>query len=209
MKTTVSTIILVIAMFTCNTVIAAPNSKGFYIGFGKGSAKYTHGNENNQRKFDAKKDFSAFKTQLGYRHSNIGGIEVSIIKHGEFQSRPNQGIGSTSTFTKIEAKSTSVSANLGYTFPNGIRPFTMIGASVSVVGRSSYINAEKTKTDTDTRPGIHFGLGLEFAPEALRYISFRLTYETDYFLNKVVEIDSEDIYSIRLSATSLGINAEF
>ncbi|QFI40222.1 porin family protein [Moritella marina ATCC 15381] len=69
----------------------------------------------------------------------------------------------------------SLSANLGYTFRNGLRPFGVIGVSSIELGQPYLTNLE------DDSVGFRYGFGLEYAPEGLYGLSARVGYEIDIF----------------------------
>jgi len=68
----------------------------------------------------------------------------------------------------------SLAANLGYNFPNGLRPF-------GTIGLSSLKLDQTTRDIDDSRTAFHFGTGLEYTPAALMGVSFRVGYEGDAF----------------------------
>ena len=65
-----------------------------------------------------------------------------------------------------------MSANLGYTFDNTIRPFVLAGLS------SVDLNANKsTGYADDSGTGFHFGVGVEYTP--VEHLTLRLISQAD------------------------------
>ncbi|GAD80410.1 outer membrane beta-barrel protein [Vibrio ezurae] len=93
---------------------------------------------------------------LGYQINRIVGVETTYMKYGDINTKESGQ--STRAFSP---ESLSVSANLGYTFDNGLRPFAKIGLSYIDFGEQDSVNS--TFKDLDGHGGIHIGTGVEYA----------------------------------------------
>jgi len=139
--------------------------KGFYLGAGVGNTTF------DSLDFDApnfKEDGGSYKFIAGYQFSRVFSLEGQYTQYGDIKNDNNGYSWSPSAI--------SIAANLGYTFRNGLRPFSVIGLSSIDLGESvSHPNDE-------VGVGVRYGFGLEYAPAAFRGLSARLGYEVDLFV---------------------------
>nr|WP_075519262.1 porin family protein [Moritella viscosa]SHO13509.1 Outer membrane protein [Moritella viscosa] len=167
------------AIALTTSVQANQDVSGFYLGGGAGSTTV-----NLDDAFDEDTDGKTLKFITGYQFNRIVAIEAQYTKYGEIT--PDKNITRDRKLYTWDATTFSVSANLGYTFQNGLRPFGIIGLSSLDLGQSS----KALKDDNAT--AVHLGAGLEYTPAALSGVSFRVGYEAELF---AIEEDasSEDI----------------
>ncbi|MCK5818592.1 MAG: porin family protein [Psychromonas sp.] len=76
---------------------------------------------------------------------------------------------------KATPKIYAVQANVGYTFHNGWRPFAITGIS------SVHLNTDYNiyNNDSDSKLALRIGLGVEYAPIALKGLAFRASWIND------------------------------
>ncbi|QUM80833.1 porin family protein [Moritella sp. 5] len=149
------------------SVQANQDVSGFYIGGGFGSTLADL--DETGVVYDEDTDGTTLKFIGGYQFNRIVAIEAQYTQYGEVTP-----IKQVKSYT-WDPTSFSVSANLGYTFQNGLRPF-------GIIGLSSLDLDESFKTFKDDRAtALHIGLGLEYTPAALSGVSFRAGYEADSF----------------------------
>jgi len=153
------------------SVQANQDVSGFYIGGGAGSTNVNL--DETGAIYDEDTDGTTLKFIGGYQFNRIVAIEAQYTQYGEVT--PDKGYKVNGKLYTWDATSFSVSANLGYTFQNGLRPFGIIGLSSLDLGESS-----KTFKD-DRATALHLGLGLEYTPAALSGVSVRVGYEADSF----------------------------
>jgi len=149
--------------------------KGFYLGVGVGSTTF------DSLDIDypfITEDGNTLKFMMGYQFNRVFALEGQHTTYGDIKE-------SVSDYS-WSPTAVSLSANLGYTFRNGLRPFGIVGLSNIDLGESS------VDPDDDVSFGVRYGLGLEYAPVALRGFIGRIGYETDLFvINDVYYSDSE------------------
>jgi len=153
------------------SVQANQDVSGFYIGGGVGST--TVDLDRTGAIYDEDTDGTTLKFIGGYQFNRIVAIEAQYTKYGEIT--PNKTLKLDGKLYTWDATTFSVSANLGYTFQNGLRPFGIIGLSSLDLGQSTKVLKD------DDATAIHLGLGLEYTPAALSGVSFRVGYEADAF----------------------------
>lgn len=178
------------------TVVAetAPqDSSGFYIGAGFGSVGFDDDEFSDDLGFavgrpgaiDNSSDDTSLKIIAGYQFNNIVAIEASYTDYGDTDFDVFDR-----TFMTLEIQSFSVSANLGYSFDNGLRPFAIIGLS------SVKVNFDSTNNlinDSDTGAGVHYGVGVDYSPSFMRGLALRLAYEGDLYVDESFD-DSSNPY---------------
>jgi len=140
-------------------------AEGWYLGGGVGSTGFDiDGYETN-----VKPDGTALKMYGGYQFNRIVSAEMAYNYYGDLNYK--QGGQTAASPTSI-----SLSANLGYTFDSGWRPFAIIGlSSVDLDTKQS------AGFDSDTGTGVHAGLGVEYSPKSIDGLTLRLAYEADTF----------------------------
>jgi opacity protein-like surface antigen len=152
------------------SVQANQDVSGFYIGGGAGTTEASWDHDSDYKSQSLSSDGSTLKLIGGYQFNRIVAIEAQYTKYGEI--KPGTIIATGKAYT-WDSKSFSVSANLGYTFENGLRPFGIIGLSSLELGQNIKIGLD------DSGTAVHFGAGLEYTPAALSGLSFRGGYEAD------------------------------
>ncbi|NQZ92021.1 MAG: porin family protein [Moritella sp.] len=138
--------------------------KGFYLGGAIGSTAF------DSLDYDtpyAEEDGSTLKFIIGYQFNRVFALEGQYTTYGD--------INETVTDYSWSPTAASLSANLGYTFRNGLRPFGVIGVSSIELGQPYMTNLE------DNGVGLRYGFGLEYAPIMLSGFSARVGYEIDVF----------------------------
>lgn len=139
-------------------------AEGWYLGGGVGSTGFDiDGYETN-----VKPDGTALKVYGGYQFNRIVSAEMAYTYYGDLNYK--QGGQTAASPTSI-----SLSANLGYTFDSGWRPFAIIGLS------SVDLDTKQAGFDSDTGTGVHAGLGVEYSPKSIDGLTLRIAYEADTF----------------------------
>ncbi|CDT70307.1 Hypothetical protein VCR31J2_1280343 [Vibrio coralliirubri] len=172
--------ILSIAMmsaFAANNVMAADG--GFYLGGAIGTTGIDDGGlyKDSFIPISVDAEDETYKIIAGYQFNRIVALEAQYTNYGDVVAK-NALNQSTYTWSPTAF---SISANLGYTFDNGIRPFGIIGLSTIDLDQSLPV------LDDDSGEGIRYGFGVEYTPKQAKNVSFRLGYEADAF---VIESDS-------------------
>ncbi|RPF04839.1 opacity protein-like surface antigen [Vibrio crassostreae] len=172
--------ILSIAMmsaFAANNVMAADS--GFYLGGAIGTTGIDDGGlyKDSLMPITVDAEDETYKIIAGYQFNRIVALEAQYTNYGDVVAK-NALNQSTYTWSPTAF---SISANLGYTFDNGIRPFGIIGLSTIDLDQSLPV------LDDDSGEGIRYGFGVEYTPKQAKNVSFRLGYEADAF---VIESDS-------------------
>ncbi|MEZ9535714.1 porin family protein [Vibrio splendidus] len=138
--------------------LAAGTDGGAYIG--GGLSVYQDSDTDGHGNLDS--DGMGYNLYGGYQFNRIVGVELGYTDYADYK----QGA------TKLSPTSVSVSANLGYTFDNTIRPFVLAGLS------SVDLNANKAALyDDDSGTGFHFGVGVEYTP--IEHLTLRLISQAD------------------------------
>lgn len=140
-----------------------PKYKGFYIGAGLGSTTFDSSDDVGASLFED--DGQTVKILAGYQFSKVFALEGQYTKYSEL-AIPGYSLSPTSF---------SLSANLGYSFDNGLRPFGIIGVAVLDLDESGQ------KFEDDSSGAIRYGFGLEYAPVQLKGLAVRVGYEVDFF----------------------------
>lgn len=145
-------------------VQAEQKVKGFYLGAGIGSTMF------DSLDYDtpyADEDGNTLKFIIGYQFNRVFSLEGQYTAYAD--------INETVSDYSWSPTAASLSANLGYTFRNGLRPFGVIGISSIELGQPYMTNLE------DDGVGFRYGFGLEYAPVGLGGLSARVGYEIDLF----------------------------
>ncbi|WP_299013049.1 porin family protein [uncultured Photobacterium sp.] len=150
--------------------------RGFYVGAGVGSS----GLNDHDSMFDERNDVrtvnddgNAFKLITGYQITRIIALEAQYTNYGDIDiTNPLKQHKTKYTWSP---ETLSFSANTGYTFDNGLRPFALLGFSYIDLNESNKV------LDKENYFGFRYGLGLEYTPPALNGLSLRAGYEADYF----------------------------
>lgn len=161
------------------TSFAGENRSGLYFGGGIGSANYNDG-DISEVLANSKVETSAdgMKGYLGYQFNNVIGLELGYADYGKYEASEANNDYSYS------AQSYSVAANLGYSFLDSqIRPFFNLGLA--------YIQTKHENLDPfynsikDSAIGAHYGIGIQYEPNILRGLGFRIAYEADSYMTSV------------------------
>lgn len=178
--------ILSIAMmsaFAANNVMAADS--GFYLGGAIGTSGIDDGGLiDSQAPVTFKAEDNTYRLIAGYKFNRIVSIEAQYTDFGDIALKTNSG---DKVFTWTP-QIFSVTANLGYTFDNGVRPFGTIGLSTIDLDMELADGSRPSGNGfDDTGDGIRMGVGVEYTPPTMSALSFRLAYEADAF-----NVDSYD-----------------
>lgn len=164
--------------------------EGFYLGAGLGNTNiYSSG----EAKWNV--DDSSGKIYGGYQFNPIVAIEADFTRFGSI------------IIDSVDAEhalwTTSVAANLGYTFPNRLRLFSKLGLSVVSSNPISNDNIDIDKL------GVKIGFGMEYALDYLPRMNLRLAYENDIFAmeEKVGSVSSDEL--IDVSSFYIGASYKF
>lgn len=133
-------------VFLAASASASDANTGPYLGAGIGVAQSA--DTDNYQDLDA--DGVGYNVYGGYYFNRIVGVEGNYNDYADMKANGQKSMAPTSA---------SVSANLGYTFDNTIRPFALVG--LSYVDLNANDNALMTD---DSGVGFHFGVGVEYSP---------------------------------------------
>ena len=165
-----------------------PKYNGFYVGAGLGST--TMDSSDDYLISDAPTDGQTIKVLAGYQFSKVFALEGQYTKYSQ--------IGNS--VYSLSPTSFSLSANLGYSFDNGLRPFGILGVSVLDLDESGQILQD------DSSGALRVGLGLEYAPVQLNGLAIRVGYEVDAF---AIEYSSSTTYDYTLEAFYVSASYKF
>ena len=158
---------------------------GFYIGGGIGNPSGELDGE------DIELKDKSYHVVAGYQEGRIFAWEMQYVKYGK----------DADDF--FDPSSFSISANVGYTFSSGLRPFAVLGLGVTDTNVPS---PPFGVIVVDSDLSYHYGVGVEFSPRQLNGMTFRLAHEAD-FVNIETRVYggfnswSETIYDVDLSST--------
>jgi len=195
MAVTAATLLLTTGVMAEETKSGVSDASGGYVGLGGGISF----NLSRLGTGDFKDDTTTFKKGTvsdssggyllygGYQFNKIIAVEASYIDYGHFEDELESDTGLFKRTVSSDPYAMSVYANAGYTFENGLRPFGQLGLGYAVINAS--YEAENIGLDDDGL-SIHFGLGLEYAPEALKGFGFRVAYVED--LRYSANYDADD-----------------
>ncbi|RTZ18246.1 porin family protein [Vibrio aquaticus] len=183
-------LLLVTALFS--SVACANVHNGFYLGAGVGTTDFDDDGllTSSSAAITTDSD-NSYKIIAGYQFNRIVSLETQYTSYGDTNIKvhaPGQGMHITAG--KIEQKTFTVAANLGYTFDNGLRPFATIG-----LGSIDY----KMGDFSDDGGVIRTGVGLEYTPQQLQGLSLRTAYEVDNY-----ELEMQDVYFSKTYNQSVG-----
>lgn len=183
-------LLLVTALFS-SFASANPHS-GFYLGAGVGTTDYEDDGYLTSSTVPITTDSdNSYKIIAGYQFNRIVSLETQFTSYGDTNITVHNPInGLHFNAGKIEQKSFTVAANLGYTFDNGLRPFTTIG-----LGSIDYEMGDFS----DDGGVIRAGVGLEYTPHQIQSLSLRTAYEVDSY-----ELEIQDGYFSKTYDQSVG-----
>ncbi|MCP5078575.1 MAG: porin family protein [Psychromonas sp.] len=159
---------------------------GFYLGAGYGSLYYgaEKGTDDEPHYEKRKIEGNSFKIYGGYQFNKIIAIEATYTDYGEIEGYV-YNMFSDNQPVQQSPHAFSVAANAGYSFENGLRPFALVGIS--------YLTLDSNHPDlfTDNRIAIKYGLGVDYAPSALKGLQLRVAYESDIYFSSDDDVDIE------------------
>ncbi|CAM3120275.1 porin family protein [Vibrio rarus] len=165
--------------FLVSGTAIANDSSGLYLGAGAGktsfdddgfASKYDDGFYKSDKPHYTGQN-TAYILYAGYFFNRIIGLEASYADYGNVNFQAD-----ATTMKALSPTSFSFSANLGYTFDCGLRPFVKFGLADLDLKQSR----DFTLLNKDSGAAIHYGLGLDYAPlNILPGLSFRVAYEGD------------------------------
>ncbi|MEZ9153659.1 outer membrane beta-barrel protein [Vibrio sp. 10N.261.52.C2] len=125
-----------------------------------------------------KAEDNTYRLIAGYKFNRIVSVEAQYTDFGDIALKTKSG---NKVFTWTP-QIFSVTANLGYTFDNGIRPFGTIGLSTIDLDMK-LADGSRPSGDgfDDSGDGIRMGVGVGYTPPTMSSLSFRLAYEADAF----------------------------
>ena len=193
MKKVICLIPLLIA--STSSFAAAQDVRGFYVGVGVGSTSFEDDGwgASANTSFDEKDN--SFKFITGYQFNKVVAIEASYTSYGKIDNQLAN--------YQLDPTSISLSANVGYTFNNGLRPFAIAGLSAIDLDQSAEV------IDGDSGAAFHYGFGLEYAPQILNGFKMRLAYEGDFFGIEEQGFFSNRTYDITVGSFYLGASYKF
>ncbi|MCX2757903.1 porin family protein [Vibrio sp. Sgm 22] len=173
--------ILSIAMMSA---VAASNlmaaDSGFYLGGAIGTSGIDDGGltDTINEPITFKAEDNTYRLIAGYKFNRIVSLEAQYTDFGDVALKTKSG---NKVFTWTP-QIFSVTANLGYTFDNGVRPFGTIGLSTIDLDMK-FADGSRPSGDgfDDPGDGIRMGVGVEYTPPTMSSLSFRLAYEADAF----------------------------
>ena len=141
---------------------------GFYLGaaLGTGQLKQTRGSATST-------SATSFQLLAGYQFNHVSSVELSYANFGQLKY---DDLLLAIIPTESDPTAFTGQINLGYSFDNGIRPFVLIGLS------HVQLNESQSLYDDDSHFALRSGLGLEYAPTALRGVAFTARWNADWFL---------------------------
>lgn len=190
------------AALLSTAVMAGPNSSGAYIGIGYGNTIFESdgfvGDQITTSDFD--EEDSGLTFYGGYQFNNIVGVELSYRDYGKFEA--------ISGFAQ-EPTGMGVGANVGYSFLDGqLRPFGVLGLSYV---KMNYINLPAYVISLDdTGAAVHYGIGVQYEPDVLAGLGFRMAYEADSYVIEVQDtFGGNKEYTQTLGMLYLGVQYKF
>jgi hypothetical protein len=202
-------IILTVLFALLTTTLSAADSNieeksGWYMGIGYGGTAYYDddmGKDNYPNEMGDLDDDTDSGVALygGYKINNYVSIEASYRDYGEFTYEGSYD-------ATMEATSVALSGNLGYPFlDNQLRPFVILGVGYVYTDNK---NSAFAIVDDDTA-SLHIGFGIEYEPNSLNGLGFRLAYEADAYTVEVVRIGSDKDYEVALGQLYFGVQYRF
>ena len=174
--------------------VNSPKVSGFYLGAGYGSFTYNaEQNWDDDSRYGnliKETDGNSLKIYGGYQFNKIIAVEATYTDYGNTNGYVNTRNG----IQRVEQSPTSlaVAANAGYSFANGLRPFGLVGLSYLTLD-SSY-----DFLDTDNPIAIKYGVGVDYAPSALKGIQLRVAYEGEVYFAEAETYGFDDDVNVDL-----------
>jgi len=197
-------IIVAIFLALLSTTLVAEDKSGWYMGLGYGSTAYEDDDM-------GKENYPTYMGELdkdtdngvviygGYKINNYISVEGSYRDYGEFTYKGSYN-------STVEAQSIAISGNLGYPFlENQLRPFVILGVGYVYTDTK---NSAFAVIDDDAA-SLHVGFGLEYEPNSLNGLGFRIAYEGDAYTYEVVRPGSDKEYDVGLGQLYFGVQYRF
>lgn len=190
MNKSILSAVLLLSSFTIHTASASVLDSGFYLGGAIGSSDIDDdglvSKSDSAKTATFKAKDNAYRFMAGYKFNRIASIEAQYTDYGDVVAHNAKVNFARSYNFSWAPKVISLSANLGYTFDNGLRPFGVVGlSSIDLDSKDGRYSASQIKSDADT--GARVGLGLEYTPPKAPAFSMRLGYEADVFDAEIKE----------------------
>ena len=194
-------IALLLVLFSAFTH-ANDNTSGFYLGGGVGTTVFDDGGAFDYTDVSIDSDDSSIKFIGGYQFNRIVAVELQYTKYGDINVNHPVVKNAGYKGMDIESSSTSLAANLGYTFDSGWRPFAILGLG-SLESSTDVLGLSLSENNTT----FHYGIGAEYAPKALSGLAFRVAYEGDLFIEEGYGYSDE--YAMNIGTFYAGATYKF
>lgn len=142
-----------------------------------------------------------FGLHLGYDVNDVLSLEAGVRYYGE-----NKYSFSGEHLGKIKPTTFSLSANIGYDFVSGLRPYITVGGVFSKVDSSGDIGL-----DSNSQMGLRYGLGLDYIYSSMKNITWKLAYEVENITLETSSLEGGDKMNFNFELKSLyaGISYNF
>lgn len=181
-------LIPVLAAIFSYQINAAP-LKSSYVG-GSIGVKQDYDDDNLVGNSDTKG--AAYSVYGGYLFNKIVGLETTYADYGDIESNGSNFASPTSM---------SLSANLGYTFDEGVRPFALVGLSYVDM------NANNSSLVDDSGAGFHMGVGVDYSP--VEHLTLRVISQVDALSVDKVTSSKTDEHTLTFSSLQIGASYSF
>ncbi|EDL51721.1 hypothetical protein VSAK1_21999 [Vibrio mediterranei AK1] len=183
---------LVLTGLFATSAFAGAADPGFYVGGGYGlvKSKLKNLDNDNSESLDAGHSLRVYG---GYAFNRIVSLEGSYTKYGKTE----EDHGYTWDPTTL-----ALTANLGYTFDSGFRPFATVGLSYLDLNE-----AGDKKFTSDTGTAFRYGIGVEYMPAQVEGLGIRLAYEADAF--KIENLQGHRSDTLNIGSLYLGASYKF
>ncbi len=183
---------LALTTLFATSAFAGAADPGFYVGGGYGltKSKIKSLDSNSDGSIDAGHSLRAYG---GYAFNRIVSLEGSYTKYGKAEE--GQGYS-------WDPSALALTANLGYTFDSGFRPFATLGLSYLDLNESG---AKLFNSDSGT--AFRYGIGVEYMPAQVEGLGIRLAYEADAF--KIESAQGQHNETLNVGSLYLGASYKF
>ncbi|WP_305816650.1 outer membrane beta-barrel protein [Photobacterium leiognathi] len=156
--------------------------KGFYIGAGIGTTNYNikdvgELSDDELTGYSSESDGMSYKIFTGYQFNRIIALEAEYTKYGNLKHTFE--FDDEDFTVKTKRNSFSLATNIGYTFDNGLRPFSIIGISKVFDKHSS--KDELNFKFKEKGGSVRLGAGLDYQFAGVRGLGLRTAYEVDLY----------------------------
>ncbi|MCG9624798.1 porin family protein [Vibrio mediterranei] len=183
---------LALTALFATSAFAGAADPGFYVGGGYGltKSKIKNLDEKNEGSIDAG---HALRAYGGYSFNRIVSLEGSYTKYGKAEADNGYSWDPTAL---------ALTANLGYTFDIGFRPFATVGLSYLDLNE-----AGSKQFTSDTGTAFRYGIGVEYMPAQVEGLGIRLAYEADAF--KIESVQEHNSDTLNIGSLYLGASYKF